>query len=176
MPVFIQCDACGRRLRVRTDLVGKSVRCPGCKAKFLAQAIAEQTAPVEEETAATAAGTEEMPPLPVSANRAEDTTEAVSPPTRRRRVETTDQTAPERAPDDEATVEMGPASSQEPAPERAEEPYESPPRPVFVVLGLVLLLTAVLGLIGAWCISATVKDTVAKRAQQAIPTQASGAA
>jgi DNA-directed RNA polymerase subunit RPC12/RpoP len=37
MPVLINCAACKRRLRVRDDLVGKTIRCPACQGKFVAE-------------------------------------------------------------------------------------------------------------------------------------------
>jgi hypothetical protein len=35
----IQCPACHRQLRIRTELLGKHIRCPGCQTKFVAQRL-----------------------------------------------------------------------------------------------------------------------------------------
>ncbi len=36
MPIQINCPSCGRALRLPDELMGKSVRCPGCSTTFLA--------------------------------------------------------------------------------------------------------------------------------------------
>jgi hypothetical protein len=38
MPVITSCPDCGRKLRVPDDLLGRKVRCPGCKIPFTANA------------------------------------------------------------------------------------------------------------------------------------------
>lgn len=47
MPVVTRCPECSRQLRVPDDLLGKKVRCPGCKVVFTA-AAAEDDAPGDE--------------------------------------------------------------------------------------------------------------------------------
>src|SRR5271165_7143472 len=42
MPVITSCPDCGRKLRVPDQLIGKLVRCPGCKVAFKAAADAGQ--------------------------------------------------------------------------------------------------------------------------------------
>jgi predicted Zn finger-like uncharacterized protein len=37
MPIIVQCPACGRKLRVPDDLLGKQVKCPGCGGTFTGQ-------------------------------------------------------------------------------------------------------------------------------------------
>jgi predicted Zn finger-like uncharacterized protein len=37
MPIIVQCPACGRKLRVPDELLGKLVKCPGCGGTFTAQ-------------------------------------------------------------------------------------------------------------------------------------------
>lgn len=45
MPVITSCPDCGRQLRVPDDLIGKKVKCPGCKTLFTASSDEE---PLEE--------------------------------------------------------------------------------------------------------------------------------
>src|SRR2546429_590559 len=37
MPITISCPSCRRQLRVPDDLLGKTVRCPGCQSTFTAE-------------------------------------------------------------------------------------------------------------------------------------------
>src|SRR5947208_16025797 len=48
MPILIQCTSCLRKLRVQDHLLGKTVKCPSCGVKFVAQPSAE--GPAAEET------------------------------------------------------------------------------------------------------------------------------
>jgi hypothetical protein len=41
MPVQIRCESCGRKLRIPENLLGKTVRCPGCQTTFTARAEEE---------------------------------------------------------------------------------------------------------------------------------------
>src|SRR5947199_10543844 len=34
MAISVVCDSCGKRLNVKDELVGKKVKCPGCKTPF----------------------------------------------------------------------------------------------------------------------------------------------
>ncbi len=45
MPVNTNCPSCGKTLRVRDDLRGSRVRCPGCQTVFTANAADEESAP-----------------------------------------------------------------------------------------------------------------------------------
>jgi hypothetical protein len=49
MPQQISCPSCARTLNVPDELIGKTVRCPGCKTTFTAQGEAP-SAPVRAET------------------------------------------------------------------------------------------------------------------------------
>jgi hypothetical protein len=49
MPQQISCPSCARTLNVPDELIGKTVRCPGCKTTFTAQGEAP-SAPVQAET------------------------------------------------------------------------------------------------------------------------------
>ncbi len=42
MPVITNCPECSRKVRVPDDLLGKKVRCPGCKVVFAAAAVPEE--------------------------------------------------------------------------------------------------------------------------------------
>lgn len=70
MPEIINCPDCGRQLRVPDDLLGKKVKCPGCKAMFRAEVSG-------------GAGEEEAPPPPPKRRRPAEE-EAPPPPPRRR--------------------------------------------------------------------------------------------
>ncbi len=48
MPTVISCPSCSKQLKVPDELIGRSVKCPGCKETFTAKA-ASKSAPVEEE-------------------------------------------------------------------------------------------------------------------------------
>src|SRR5437870_5260016 len=53
MPITISCPSCRRQLRVPDDLLGKTVRCPGCQSTFTAEdpdAVADVDVIEEEET------------------------------------------------------------------------------------------------------------------------------
>jgi len=39
MAISVVCDSCGKRLNVRDELVGKKVKCPGCKTAFTATKV-----------------------------------------------------------------------------------------------------------------------------------------
>jgi DNA-directed RNA polymerase subunit RPC12/RpoP len=93
MPVQLRCS-CGKLLRVRDDLVGKRVRCPGCAAAVLVKA----PPPPEDEAL------QEAPP-PRQPARA-----AVAPPPPRRR-EFEDE--PERAPEAQGRPRPRPAVKQD---------------------------------------------------------------
>jgi predicted Zn finger-like uncharacterized protein len=53
MPQQISCPSCARTLKVPDELIGKTVRCPGCKTTFTAQGEAP-SAPVQVETSSAA--------------------------------------------------------------------------------------------------------------------------
>ena len=48
MAILIQCTSCLRKLRVQDHLLGKTVKCPSCGVKFVAQPSA--AGPAAEET------------------------------------------------------------------------------------------------------------------------------
>ncbi len=41
------CPTCGRRLQIRTSLLGCTVACQHCQAEFIAESGLEQTMPIE---------------------------------------------------------------------------------------------------------------------------------
>jgi len=44
MPSIISCPSCQKQLKVPDDLIGKSVKCPGCKETFTAQTMGKSAA------------------------------------------------------------------------------------------------------------------------------------
>ncbi len=50
MPTVIECPSCQKQLKVPDELIGRAVKCPGCKETFTAQ-IGSPSAPVQEEIA-----------------------------------------------------------------------------------------------------------------------------
>jgi hypothetical protein len=65
MPIIVQCPSCERKLRVPDELLGKKVKCPGCKVIFTGEA--ESPAP--------------PPPPPPPASRERQRPEPPQPPT-----------------------------------------------------------------------------------------------
>jgi hypothetical protein len=164
MPVFIECSSCHRKLRVRNELVGRSVRCPNCKTKFLAAQVEELSAPSGEGGPPTAVGSSTaesheavLPPAaPVAAK------EDSSGPTLRRPMEASPPaTMPTAAPvlPPEAITVRPPAPAERPGPPAVAPPggagvSETPWAKVSLVLGLILLGVVLIGLLGAWWVSA----------------------
>jgi len=58
MPIIVQCPACGRKLRVPDELLGKKVKCPGCGGTFTGEDRTSPPAPSAEPKA------ESKPPAP----------------------------------------------------------------------------------------------------------------
>ncbi|MCI0463127.1 MAG: hypothetical protein L0Z62_39780 [Gemmataceae bacterium] len=164
MPVYIECSSCHRKLRVRTDLVGKHIRCPSCQAKFLAQPAPEQ-APASEDPGSAPAESGPTSTLPSPAPPAEE-----DAPTVRRPASVPDahDLAAALAPGPPVPVPDAPAD-QSPPPRQPATPVppEMPARQVFLVLGLVLVGVVVLALIGAWWVTAGIQSVRGKRAETA---------
>ncbi len=162
MPVYIACSSCGRKLRVRTDLAGRTIRCPGCQARFIAQPIEGGETPSGTDSVSAEADAGPTTPQPGSGTQPPATDDDA--PTARRAVEAPVPEVLARA------VTAAPAQPRvavpqpEPVPEEPVEkapsappiptPFEMPAPRVFLVLGLVLLLGVLLGLAGAWWVSA----------------------
>jgi hypothetical protein len=69
MPITAECGGCGKRLRVKDELVGKRIKCPGCGAGFTASAssaVAPAAAVVGQSRAAPKKGGEAVPRFHVS--------------------------------------------------------------------------------------------------------------
>src|SRR6266478_5869515 len=50
MPSIISCPSCQKQLKVPDELIGKSVKCPGCKETFTAQTMSKSSpAPARED-------------------------------------------------------------------------------------------------------------------------------
>lgn len=160
MPVYIECSSCHRKLRVRTDLLGKSVRCPNCRAKFLAAPV-DEGAPSTVETGAPAEGVSAV----LATSPAVEDEDSSSGPTVRRPVPALPpETTPSADIPQEAIVASPPTrrAQREPTanpPAETTGTRETPWRQVSLVLGLVLLGLVLLGLLGALWITAGMPAT-----------------
>jgi hypothetical protein len=182
MPIFIQCGFCGRKLRVRTDLVGKSVRCPRCLQRFVAAAAEGQSAPSGEEgppadeAGAAGEGPEAVLPPPQTAE--EGAGLSSDPTVRRPAAGLASEAGPPLVPAVAITVRPPPerlggvppeAAGTAGAAEGEAAPYETPAAKVFLVLGLILLVVVLLGLAGAWWVNAGIRAAQREREAQAGP-------
>ena len=41
MPTVVACPSCQKQLKVPDELLGRKVKCPGCKETFMAQAVTQ---------------------------------------------------------------------------------------------------------------------------------------
>jgi hypothetical protein len=189
MPILIQCTNCQRKLRVQDHLLGKTVKCPNCHIKFLAQ-VAEETAapqaaqppePSLAQDAAAPSPIEEMlrtpviPPMipamaPDPSGQALDVTEPASAPS----------AAPSGMPrsDEQITAvpAAGPAPPIMPVPSARpvptpvpspQGPFETPVLHVLAVLGAIVLLAAIAGCGCGWWVGAAVENAAATAASNA---------
>ncbi len=166
MPVFIECSACHRKLRVRTELLGKSVRCPNCRAKFVATKV-EGSAP---QTSTPAEG----PSAVLTPSLAVESEANSSGPTVRRQVTDLppETTTPEHPPR-QAIVAGPPSRPAKPEPALGPQQIspssrETPWSMVSLVLGLILLGLIVLGLLMAWWINGGIQMAKSKQASHMI--------
>ena len=165
MPVYIECTSCHRKLRVRTELIGKNVRCPNCRAKFIAAPL-EGAAPSSVETSMPAEGASAIL-TPSPAVEGEDSS---SGPTVRRPVpELSPETATPAGPPREGIVANPPSIPAEPKPTPSPSAacsgrQETPWSKLSLVVGVVLLSLVLLGLLGAWWIDAGMQAAKGKHA------------
>jgi hypothetical protein len=156
MPVIMPCDKCRRRLRVLDRLLGKMVRCPACRHKFRAPEL-EDAAPLGTSAAAPPVSAPAASPARAHgarlAPRPVHAIEAGPPP---------EDIALEPADDGLAPAALAPAEDLEETPPRAEtrtaRPRQSSFLSVFITLGGILLLTAVLGVLSAYWVNAGVQS------------------
>jgi hypothetical protein len=162
MPILIQCSNCHRKLRVQDQLVGKAVKCPNCHTKFLAKAIEDGPAP--------AAPTAELTPTPVVPIVAEVAAPTVktlelSQPTPKTAPPTPTPRTAERivttAPVEKPAAAPAPPPTPPPPP-----PFPTPPWRVFVVLGVLLLLTATVSLGLSWLVTSAINRASETRQKQ----------
>jgi hypothetical protein len=166
MPVFIECIECHRKLRVRTELLGKHVRCPSCRTRFLATAAEATAAPPAEGglTHAEAAASTESSEVAVPPPKPEGADESSGPTVRRPRPDLPPDTM-NPVPPEAVTVHPHPpppppksSRALEPAGPTAETPWEK----VGLVVALILLSAVLIGLVGAWWVHAGVRASEAK--------------
>jgi hypothetical protein len=165
MPILIQCTSCSRKLRVPEHLLGKTVKCPNCQAKFQAQQVADSSAPPTViNPPPLPPAPEEPPPTPV--------VPPITPAATAPAVQTLELPEPALKPTPAAprskervTATVEAPAPPVPAPPAAPPPFPTPPLRVFAVLGAILLLTTLVGLGLSWWISAAVHRAVEARQQ-----------
>jgi hypothetical protein len=181
MPVYIQCSSCNRKLRVRPEFFGKTVRCPGCGARFIADP-AESQAPPSGAAGGTAEADEPESVLPTSQPEKPDES---SDPTVRRPIPPSPAEGPAAAAPSarQAITARPPQEAGEPRADAAggRSPGDTPPDPhgfetpwarVGLVLGLILLAVVLLGLAGALWVNAGIRAAQRKQADAVRPRPA----
>jgi hypothetical protein len=177
MPVILQCIKCKRKLRVLDRLIGKLIRCPACKTKFVAASSGSGVVSgsgVSKGKAASGSGRtvpKSMPaprPLATPVGRAPVTGRAPASPSPR--------SGAGRAGPRDLAVEHGEedfmAAPAVPKPRsganldhiEASAPRSAKRRPapqasflsVFVTLGIILLATMLLGLLCGWLVNSKI--------------------
>jgi hypothetical protein len=167
MPFIIPCVKCRRKLRVQDRLAGKLIRCPGCQHKFVAPHPKVAAHVGAAAAGAASAPVAPPPPAPVQspaqarmprlAPRPVHAIEAGPPPG-----DTSAEPAADQMPRHPAArpgrklPEEDLSEPARPAPKRAG-PRQSSLLAVFVTLGSILLVTAILGLVCAWWINSKVQ-------------------
>jgi hypothetical protein len=180
MPFIIRCVKCQRKLRVLDRLAGKLVKCPACQTKFVAQMAGS---PAVAKAPAMArplgpSGSRTMPkPSPSSKVPLSRPAPSASPsskvPTGPRSRGNQAVSSPAEAMVDHGEEEFMAASSGirsrarplddlHPTPSGVNKsgvrrPVQTPLVNVFITLGGVLLLTAILGLVTAWWVNSNVQ-------------------
>lgn len=79
MSELIQCPVCKRQLRIRAELLGKHIRCPGCQTKFIAQRL-EAAAAMQPDGGAPTEVTHPEPAPSVTGLSALPTSRSPAPP------------------------------------------------------------------------------------------------
>src|SRR5437870_1345110 len=135
MAILIQCTSCLRKLRVQDHLLGKTVKCPSCGVKFVAQPSA--AGPAAEETMRT----------PVVPPSSPDAAAALVVET----LEITDPASEPAAPPP-AALPVTPVLQAPPPPvpaapaaPPAPQPFETPPLRVLALVAAIVLVAALVG-------------------------------
>jgi hypothetical protein len=182
MPVILHCIKCKRKLRVLDRLMGRLIRCPACKTKFVAAASGTSAvAPASGRTAPAsgsgrAAPKSAPPSRPLAAPRSFSKSKAPASPSPR--------SGPVRAAARDLAVEHGeedfmaapavpkPRSGPnldhiETAAPRSSTRRRKPPASflsVFVTLGIIMLGTMLLGLLCGWLVNSKIHSFQGRRA------------
>ncbi len=176
MPFIIRCIKCQRKLRVLDRLAGKLVKCPACQTKFVAQTAASPAVAMARPVGPSGSRTAPKPPpsakVPLSRPAPGAPPSSKVPTGPRSRVNQA--VSPEVTTVDYSEEEFIPASAamkprprplddiQPPSPSTVSKsgvrrPVQTPFVNVFVTLGGVLLVTAILGLATAWWVNSGVQ-------------------
>ena len=131
MPVVIECTSCQRKLRVQDHLLGKTVKCPSCQVKFVAQAPPAEVAEQTMRTPVVPPLRPDSQPTGLALEPLEITEPASEPP------------APLAA--TPVTPIVPPAAPAMPPAPPAPQLYESPPLHQLVIVAVIVLGASILG-------------------------------
>src|SRR5262245_16818662 len=87
MPIDVQCEDCGKKLRLRDDLAGKRIKCPGCGEALTVPAMLEE---IEDEPAPRKTAVRSADARPAIKRSRDDDDEDERPAPKRRRDEDED--------------------------------------------------------------------------------------
>jgi hypothetical protein len=156
MPILLQCQQCQRKLRVQDNLLGKTIKCPGCQTRIVVQAAAAD-APAAPETnprTPALAPTEPESPTPTLTAQMLEISEPASAPAT--------PTVPPRSAERIAPAPVVPRPEPPPVtPPAVPVPFETSPFKVFTVIAGLLLLTAVAAAGVGWWLGTAVESAAA---------------
>ncbi len=139
MPIVTRCPSCQRQLRVPDNLLGRKVKCPGCKETFTADADGGEPPPAPEEEAPPVA--KRRPAPPSEGEESGGTYEIKEEPRERRRppVRFDEEEDDEEPPEEEEEYE----EERRPRRPRRRRSYTAPHRGTLIMtLGILSLVVA----------------------------------
>jgi hypothetical protein len=167
MTTIIQCTSCTLKLRVRDQLLGKTVKCPNCQTKFVAKAAGESRpqllpaanppeTPVARDSGpqGTADDLKRTPVNPQAAPGSAPALEITEPAS----APSNPSAALPRSSGRVATSTPIPPEPGPPPPPKPPQPFETSPLMVLAVLAALLLLAAFIGCGSGWWIGAVVEN------------------